>query len=484
LLARSRSLPGAALAFVLLFGALTSCTLTRTSVDECKTNDDCRTSFGVGKVCGAGGLCDSAPPNPRCTTTFPADVLTRPENYKNVILLGSMMDHSIPGQIAREQAILLATTQVNEQGGIDGRLFGMIFCDIAENANFDSLKRTDAAVASGRYLNSVMGVHAIVGPSSSTDALAVYDAVKTVDTVVISPSATSPALTAADPAPSDDAPGRLWRTAPPDTLQGVAIVRYIRTTFPEVKSVALVQEKGAYGDALAQIFTAGFQQAGGAVTPFVFANSGERDAAIVGAGDLKLPFVLFFSSQSKDSVAFLTAAQALPSYASTRFFLTDASATTDLLNGAAGAAALFPRVVGSRPAVPQGPTFDLFKVSFNGAFQKDPTSLSFVSHSYDAAWLAFYGTAYALRREGRVTGTGIARGLRKLSTGAPEVAATPSNWKTITDAIGGGATVNIIGASGSLDYDPANEETTGLVNIWKISDDGKAIESLATVDPR
>jgi len=69
-------------------------------------------------------------------------------------------------------------TQVNEAKGVDGRLFGIVFCDVAESATYDSAKRTDAAVASALYLADVVGVSAIVGPSSSTDALAVFNAVK------------------------------------------------------------------------------------------------------------------------------------------------------------------------------------------------------------------------------------------------------------------------------------------------------------------
>lgn len=472
---------GLGLALVLV----SSCTLTRTSVDQCKTNGDCRSAFGVGRTCGSDGLCEAAPLSPRCTTTFPADVLTRSESYPGVLLVGALMDRSVESQRARENAIRLAATQVNEANGLDGRLFGIVFCDIAESATYDSAKRTDAAVASARYLADVVGASVIVGPSSSSDALAVFEAVKDLDVVVVSPAATSPALIGADvKAATDDVPGLLWRTAPPDTLQGAAIVRHLRASFPAVTSVALVSEKGPYGDALAGVFTAGFAQEGRTVTPFPYATSSERDAAIVAAGGTGSKVVLFFSSQTADGIAFLNAAQSLPSYATTNLFLTDSAANKDLLSGAASAGAVFPRVIGSRPAVPQGPTFELFKTSFNAAFRQDPNTFSFVSHSYDATWLAFYGTARALRRDKRVTGVGIARGLRSVSDKSPEVPVSPANWTRIADALGGGGTVNLVGASGSLDYDPVTEETTGLVDIWKISADAKSIETLTTIDPR
>ena len=474
----------AAVALAAVTLALTSsCTLTRTKVDSCSQNSDCRGAFGVGRTCGSDGLCEAAPANARCTTTFPPDVLTRSENYPGVLLVGALMDRSVESQRARENAIRLAATQVNELKGVDGHLFGVVFCDVAEAPVYDSAKRTDAAVASARYLQSVVGVSVIVGPSSSTDALAVFSALKGLDVVVISPSATSPALTGADVKnATDDVPGLLWRTAPPDTLQGAAIVRHVRTAFPLVKSVAVVQEKGPYGDALTSVFTAGFAQEGRTVTPFPYRTTSERDAAIVGAGATSTSIALFISSQTTDAIAFLNAAQSLPSYAATTLFLTDSAANKDLLTGAAGASAAFPRVIGSRPAVPQGPTFELFKTSFSAAFRQDPNTFSFVPHSYDATWLAFYGTARAIRRAKRVTGVGIARGLRSLSDKSPEVAVTPANWGRIIDALGAGGTVNIVGASGALDYDPTTQETTGLVDIWKISNN--AIETVTTIDPR
>ncbi len=464
---------------------MTSCTLTRDEVASCTKNADCRDAFGAGLVCGSSGLCEHAPPAPRCTTTFPADLLTRPDSYKNVITIGSLMDRSVETQRGREDAIRLATTQVNEEKGLDGRLFGVVFCDVAENAQYDSLKRTDAAVASARYLADVLGVPAIVGPSASGDALAVFDAIKDQDVLVISPAATSPSLTNHDTAtPTDDAPGLLWRTAAPDTLQGAAIARHLTTTFPSASSVVVVNEKGAYGDALAGVFTAAYQQNGRQVRTLTFSTTSQRDAAIVDAATTSPAFVLFFSSQTPDAVAFLNAANTLASYKNISLFLTDSAANPDLLSGAAGASAVFPRVVGSRPAVPQGSTFELFKTSYSAAFKKDASTLSFVPHSYDAAWLTFYGSAWALRQAKRLDGTAIAQGLRRVSAGGPEVAVTPANWTKVIDAFGAGNAVNLVGASGTLDYDPKTEETTGLINIWKISADGKSIESSLTIDPR
>lgn len=464
--------------------AMASCTLTRVDFDSCATNADCREVFGSGFVCAEGGLCERAAPNARCATTFPADLLTRAESHRDVLTVGAIMDRSVETQAAREDAIQLAVMQVNEERGLDGRPFGIVFCDVAQSAEYDSLARTDAAVASARYLAEVIGVPAIIGPSASGDVLAVFDALKDSGVLVISPAASSPSLTGYDTlSPTDDAPGLLWRTAPPDTIQGEAIASHLVTAYPDVKNVVVLNEKGAYGTALAEVFEQAFVGSGRSAEVVPFESTSQRDAAIVHAAESKPPFVLFFSSQTSDAIAFLNGAASNDAYADIALFLTDSAANPDLLSGAAGAAAVFPRVIGSRPAVPQGPTFDLFKTSYSAAFKKDPSALSFVPHAYDAAWLVFYGSAYALGQERRVTGAGIARGLRRISAPGPETPITPANWATIAGALGGGGSVNLAGTSGTLDYDPATEETTGLINIWSISADGKRIEPGPIVSP-
>ncbi len=467
--------------------ALASCTLTRTSVDKCKANADCRTAFGSGFVCGGDGLCTLAPPNPRCTETFPPDVLTRPQSYPGVVLLGYEILRGIDTQQARANAVRLAATQVNEKGGLGARQFGVVFCDVAENTQYDSLKRTDAAVADAKYLVDVIGVPAIIGPSASPDVLAVFQAVKGEDVLVISPSATSPELTSADitMTPTDDRPGLLWRTAPSDVLQGVAIDKYLVSLSPSVTNVAMIEESGAYGEGLGGVFADAFTKAGRTVKAIPFASgvSSERDAAVVAAPGTMPQYVLFLSSLSADGIAFLEAVGSLGSYAKIDLFLTDSAANKDVLTGAMSASSVFPRVAGSRPSVPAGPVHDLFRTSYSAAFKQDPDEFTFVAHAYDAAWLVFYGAAWAVLHEHALSGTPIARGLRHVSAGEA-LDVSPANWEHIRDTLAAGQSVNVTGASGALDYDPATEETTGLVDIWKISPDGTQIQTVTTIDPR
>lgn len=454
--------------------ALVSCSLTRPEVTACSSNSRCREVFGFGSVCNRDGYCEAVAPNPRCNASFPKDLLSRPESYPSAILIGSLMDRSLSTHVAREAAIILAATQADEAGGLDGRFFGVVLCDIAKNTNYDSLDRTEAAALTARHLVDAYGVSAIVGPSASTDAVAVYDALDQRDVLLISPSATSPALSAIDGKnPTDAAPGRFWRTAPPDTLQGDAIALYLLAK--KAGPVAVIHESGAYGEGLSAVFDATFSGLGGQSTRMSFSTSAERDAAVVAAGKGSASWVLFVSSQTADAVAFLNAAAASSGYAQKQLFLTDSAANADLFKGTTGSSALFPKVRGSRFAVPAGDVYELFRASFKAAYKADANEYSYVSHAYDAAWLTFYGAARSQGQEGFVHGLGIARGLRKLSKGAGADVA-PASWPGVAQALATGGSVDIRGASGELDYDPLTEETRAPVDIWKITGQGFEVE--------
>lgn len=463
--------------------ALLNCSLTRPSTVECSSNADCRAAFGLGAVCAGDGFCETAKPRARCTEAEPSDLLTRPERYTNAQIFGALMDRSVSTQAARENAIRLATQQASDEGGLSGRGIGVVFCDVAADTTYDALTRTEAAVDSARWLSRTLGVPAIIGPSSSTDVLAVFEALKNDGTLVISPSATSPALTGVDTAtPSDDAPGLLWRTAAPDTIQAAAIARWFAKQAPAVKSVFVINEVGAYGDALVGEFLPQFQADGGSATVRTFTSPTERDAAVIEAGTDAAPWVLFVSSQTPDAAAFLNAAAALSGFDTKMVFLTDSAANSGLLDATKASTSIYPRVRGSRPGLPSGNVYEQFRATYNAAYSAEANDFSFVAHAYDATWLVFLGAAWSSGQEQSVTGLGIAKGLRRVDSAGSAVAILPTSWKQLSQAFSEGTRTNLTGASGTLDYDAATEETSGPIDIWQIASSGSAIEVLET-DP-
>jgi branched-chain amino acid transport system substrate-binding protein len=373
------------------------------------------------------------------------------------------MDRSSATHAARERSSRLAVKQVNEEAGVDGHTFGVVYCTYEANVKLDDQKPADAALASAHYLADVLGVPAILGPAGSGDTSAVYQALANTGTLVMSPSATSPALTDLDPPATNSAPGLLWRTAPPDTLQGPVIASDM--TARGIADIFLIAQKGAYGEGLATVFQQSFK---GDVTLRVFGSENERTALVTEAAASTASEVLFISSIQTDVIAFLNAAGQNPGYAMKTFFLTDSAANKEVIDGSPSA--LYERIRGTRPTPVDSadPVFNNFRGSYASEYTDDVTEFSFTAHMYDAAWLLFYGSASSLFTQNEVTGPGIAQGLRKLSAGkAFDV--QPLSWGGILESLRSGTSVNVRGASGELDFDPTTEETSAPIQVWAIA---------------
>jgi ABC-type branched-subunit amino acid transport system substrate-binding protein len=257
--------------------------------------------------------------------------------------------------------------------------------------------------------------------------------------------------------------------APPDSLQGAVIADDMIGRM--VGKVAVVRETGAYGEGLAQVFQETFSAKGGAVDIHsVSADTqiGEATAKVAASDATE---VLFISSQQDWVVKFLNAASGQAGYDSKGIFLTDAAANQAVLTNASAASRLFPRVRGTRPAPRDAKdyVFASFVANYKAEYQgEDPTAATFSHHAYDAAWLALYGAAWSSLREKGVSGLGIAKGLRRVSSGGPTTAIIPSSWATVVNAFRTGASVNLSGASGELDFDPVTRNVMAPIEIWSI----------------
>lgn len=454
---------------------LLGCSLSRVDRTECVDHGDCREVFGLGSTCDANGYCEAAAPRNRCTRTYPGDLLLRSDAYPDVILIGSLFDQSLATHRARENAIRLAFRAVNSEGGLEGRSFAVVFCSIAEDDEFDALTRTEAAVEIGRYLTRELGAVALLGPASSGDTKAVFEALGPEGVLIVSPSATSPILTDLDTLPaSDDEPGLLWRTAPPDSLQGQAIARDMRTAGDgrsRTSTVAaVILEEGAYGESLAGVFEREFSALGGTSILSSYASEAQRDEAIASAVDEDVDEVLFVSSQTQDAIAFLSGARTIAGYEDLPLFLTDSAANADFVANVDPG--LIDQVRGTRQA-PQKEednfVFRLFLAAYSAEYGEDARDFSFTANAFDAAWLIAYASAWALYQEPALDGVALARGLRRLSEGAP-LELRASNWSVLKERFREGQSVDVQGASSPLDFDPVTEEMAAAIETWIVEE--------------
>ena len=134
-----------------------------------------------------------------------------------------------------------------------------------------------AATAAAERVITSDGVKGIVGADCSGVTGAILSNVALANGIVmISPSATSPALSTAE----DN--GLFFRTAPSDARQGVVMTEVLMEQ--GIKEVALTYTNNDYGKGLADSFQAAFEAAGGSVTINAAHEDGKADySAEVGA---------------------------------------------------------------------------------------------------------------------------------------------------------------------------------------------------------
>ncbi len=165
----------------------------------------------------------------------------------------------------------LAISEVNEAGTLlDGQTISVVRAD-------STCIDASAATAAAERLITAEGVSALMGADCSGVTTAIlHNVAKPNGVVMVSPSATSPALSA------DDDDGLFFRTAPSDARQGAVMADIIRDR--GISSVAVTYTNNDYGKGLADSFASAFTEAGGTVTINAAHEDGKADySAEVGA---------------------------------------------------------------------------------------------------------------------------------------------------------------------------------------------------------
>lgn len=467
---------------VVLPGLATACTVGLPDPQSCAANEDCQNAFGVGSRCLSSGYCAESSLPPRCTRAYPPDLVDDPSRYTDRTLLAtlySFTDH-LDSLHASELAVRLLDEQTQAAAEPLGPRFAMLHCDTTPDV-VDGLGDLDAIEQLAPYLVRELHVPVLVGPRGSARTEAAFRALDAGEAVIVSPSATSPELTLLEPfTPTDTMPGFLWRTVPPDSLQSEVMAADVHGRGRS--HAAIIYQTGPYGDALATMFAARMSEAGGVITSFPFTPGGDFSVTIATVGERiaegEVDEVVFVSSDIGDYIDFFAGASASASlqdqYASLAdegeggIFLADSAYNPRLVAEAGGTASrLFAAVRGTRPAPAEGVVFNAFAAAYSTRYGEDATASAFTSHSYDAAWLALYGAAWAHQQDGVVTSLGIAKGLRRIGAGVP-FDVVPDSWPHILAAFQSGQTVDLRGASGLLDYDDATEELSSPIELWRI----------------
>lgn len=466
--------------------AFTSCSFTKFAFTRCDMNQECRDAFGWGYVC-AEELCQEVDPIPRCGRTYPEDLLDNVEGYRDRVVYGVQFDQS---QFATEsRAAEFAIEEVMKASGLGGKGFAAVVCTNEESSLLDGLVQDQANVMVSEYLANQVGVSAIIGPATSDRVEASFEAVKRFGTLVMSPTATSPSLTPLDGSVSTTAePGLLWRTSPPDDLQGAELAALMEAD--GMDTVAFILEEGNYGTALGAIGQAAFEDGGGEATlvPYESGSTASLQDKIGMVENMDVDGVAFISSDREDTQEFLQFVSTSASDASytcdaadrcpfsddgATIYLADGGKDLGIFESVSGIERVLDRIHGTAPAHELGSVYNVFADSFDarwGAGTADSTP--FTSYAYDAAWLVIYGSAWAHYNEAAIDGLGIARGLRRISEkrdGTTQVDVGRSSWNSVRAEFEAAQPIDVQGASGALDYDPNTGETSAPIEYWCVT---------------
>jgi ABC-type branched-subunit amino acid transport system substrate-binding protein len=445
----------------------------------CQSGHDCRALQGGG-ACVDSACVSAAPKDPQCPLTYPEGLLDQPLVGDGApLVIGSIFSLDEAHDQDLTKAIELAVMEINQAGLAGNRQLGVVFCDVGGPGNTatgdDRTKLDQHAID---YLAGTLGVPYIVGPLTSGDSVKLIAELldKKLPTVIISPGATSPALTDATKRldPSDPYP-LFWRTCPSDELQGDVLATHVVGADATLKTATVIHVNDPYGSGLAHVFQAKFPPGIAAVHLVPYEATDPDDptklAALVATADgYHDDAVLIIAHDGAIVIKMLTAMEG-KTIASKRFFFTDGVKDPDLLATTIPAEikAILANAQGTAPASPEGQLFNILSQSLQTQMHISAT-YSFLAHSYDATYVGAFGVAYAMRGgSDKWDGRDVSAGMANLSAGTKVELSGADAWIKGSGLMVSDGTIDIEGTSGSLQFDAKKGEAPGRVEVWTIT---------------
>ncbi len=365
------------------------------------------------------------------------------------------------GSLQTAQGAQLAAAEINAAGGVNGQPIEVILADdlagsVSGLPGTQSLLRFDPV--------------AILGGPTSTLSLQALQLVGPAGVPLVSPAATSAALSSLP-----EAGDLFWRTAPSDAFQGVVLAKQIRAS--GVRSLGLIYRDDAYGQGLSAVFQPAFEALGGVLqsrVPYVATKTsgfGPEVARLFANG---VPEGVLMVSLSAEGAALTRDLQLFDPRPSPSYFGGDGLFHQDFLVNAAG-----PVVEGMRGTSPRPPLdsagYQLFLQAFRRSVGADPGAFS--AAAYDALYLV----AYALAAGGENSPQAVRRNLGAVSRpdGPSPVAVGVGDFARGLQVLRSGGDLDYNGASGRIDFDAHGDITSGTYTWWRVRNG--AFETVETV---
>ena len=365
----------------------------------------------------------------------------------SIPLTGDLADFGPPG----EKAADLAVDEINsaiEEVGADHTV---------EIIHEDNETNPQAAVQAARSMVGD-GATCIAGAWASADTIPTARSVSTREGVLqISPASTSDEITALE----DD--NLLNRTAPPDSFQGPTLADYMDEALggAEGKTVNIGARNDAYGEGLAETFSAAWEELGGEIGEEVIYEveqpNYDSEAQQIASGNPDATVIVDFS----DAYPRVGPALARAGVDFSTAFGTDGIASTSLPEEAGEEA-----TEGLRGTAPGTPDEEEQTVAFDELFtQSEPRDVdrqTFDAQNFDAVILCYLAAVAA----GSTEGEDMAEVVQAVS--AP--GGTEYTWEELPEAIEAlqnGEDIDYTGASGAIDMDENGDATAGVYDIYE-----------------
>ncbi len=447
---------------------LAGCSFTTAGgLSECETSADC----GADQVC-TQNFCLPLPDG--CGQTF-GD--TSPDAVQIGAALPLSLSATNPAagkdesEVQGLNAILLALTEINERGAA-GKKLTLHMCDTA----FDPARTR----LQTQWLVNEKKITALLTAGSS-QTLAAAEITLPAGVLTMSSSGTSPELTTRE---DNSKLGLLWRTAPSDAIQGSVIADLLLNdpTFSGLQRVGILYLDDTYGQGLFNVIT---ERLGTSrqVLAVPFERRTENIDAPVGQLDSFDPDITVVVGFEDDvSRIIRRAANSTNMRVGTghRWFFTDSSKDAALLEDSTVSAQI-QGAYGTAPAQGAGQAFNSFRSRFISKYNGvDPSNFSFTSHGYDSMYLFGLAVAYSQGTSNAVTGLKMAEGLTKVSSGAQPIELTSSNFTQASGELAAGRSIDVEGASGSLQFDAAGEAPSPI-ELWQV--EGSTFRQVRNVPP-
>lgn len=340
-------------------------------------------------------------------------------------------------------SIKAAVADINAAGGIRGKSIELVIKD--------NQSEVQPSIDAAKTLIDRDKVAAIIGPWSSKHTIAVAQQITSQQKIPqIVFAATSPAIT------SLKTDGFLFRTAPSDAYQGIALAAIARDK--QMNALGIIYLNDPYGQGLADSIRSAFEAREGKITeavPFK-AEQASFDQELAKLARSK-PDALVLIGFPADGAKILKEAQENGKF--NRYILTDSLKEKEVVAALQKEHRLS---FGTAPQALEGTKgYIAFQKSYEAKFGKLPV-VPYLDTAYDAAMVM----ALAIAKAGSTDSTAIRDAMRQVANG-PGMEVGPGEWKEAMKAIEKGEEIDYVGASGNCDFDE-HGDVAGTYANWKV----------------